>query len=57
MTAPRVFDQREDDGVVDVLSSDPAAADWDGVRLAASNCPVGAIHIADDEDDAATLNG
>jgi len=44
-TAPEVFDQGEDDGVVILLDEHPAADSRDRVELAAELCPVRAIGI------------
>lgn len=46
MTAPAVFDQREDDGVVVVLDDMPPASEHAGVRAAVAACPTGAIRVA-----------
>jgi ferredoxin len=43
--APGVFDQRDEDGVVVLLSSEPPAALADDARYAAAVCPALAIHI------------
>lgn len=43
LTAPHVFDQREEDGVVILLDADPPAAEQPAVRTAAAGCPVSAI--------------
>jgi len=44
LTAPEVFDQREEDGVVVVLDAHPMAmADRAAAREAAAVCPTGAI--------------
>lgn len=45
--APDVFDQRDEDGVVVLLTATPDAADEDGVRRAAGVCPALAIQIQD----------
>lgn len=45
MNAPEVFDQRDDDGVVVLLSPNPAAEQAEGARRAAAACPALAIHI------------
>jgi ferredoxin len=45
MKAPGVFDQREDDGIVVALTTEPAEADYDAVRAAAAACPTSAIHL------------
>ncbi|MFG2910126.1 ferredoxin [Kitasatospora sp. NPDC048286] len=46
MTAPEVFDQRDEDGVVILLDARPPAAAHDGVRAAAALCPAAAIRVA-----------
>lgn len=43
--APDVFDQRDEDGVVELLDADPPEELADGVREAAAACPALAIHI------------
>ena len=45
LTAPAVFDQRDDDGIVVALTTEPAGADYDAVRAAAAACPTSAIHL------------
>jgi ferredoxin len=40
---PDVFDQREEDGIVELLDAAPPEAIWDEVREAAAVCPSGAI--------------
>jgi ferredoxin len=44
-TAPSVFDQRDDDGVVVLITADPPISDVDSVREAAMLCPAEAISI------------
>jgi ferredoxin len=44
-TAPSVFEQRDVDGVVVLLTADPPTADVDRVREAAMLCPAEAISI------------
>jgi ferredoxin len=44
MAAPKVFDQRDDDGIVVVLNRDPTSTDESAVRTAAALCPAAAIH-------------
>jgi ferredoxin len=46
-TAPDVFDQRDSDGVVVLVTATPDAADEDDVRSAARVCPALAIQIQD----------
>ena len=48
MTAPEVFDQREEDGVVVLLAVSPPEAEQAGARNAAVGCPATAITIDDD---------
>jgi ferredoxin len=43
--APEVFDQREDDGVVLLLTAHPAPELAEGARRAAAACPALAIRI------------
>ncbi|NLU68846.1 ferredoxin [Streptomyces sp. HNM0574] len=45
MTAPEVFDQREEDGVVVLLAPEPAPEPRTRVREAAQMCPAGAIAL------------
>jgi ferredoxin len=45
LTAPDVFDQREEDGVVTLLQDDPPAESADAVRRAVVLCPTQAIDI------------
>lgn len=45
---PRVFDQREEDGVVVVLDEDPPEELADAVRQAVRVCPSGAIKIIEE---------
>jgi ferredoxin len=46
--APEVFEVR-DDGFLYVLNENPPAEQWDKVRMAANNCPTGAITLVEDE--------
>ena len=46
MTAARVFDQREEDGVVVLRNPSPPAALAEDVRHAASLCPALAITVS-----------
>jgi ferredoxin len=48
ITAPAVFDQRDEDGVVVVLAESPPPTDHALVREAMMACPTGAISIEDD---------
>jgi ferredoxin len=45
MNAPEVFDQRDDDGVVVLLTPNPSAEQAEGARRAAAACPSLAIRI------------
>src|SRR5699024_329955 len=46
MSAPDVFDQRDEDGIVLLLYSDPGAELHGAVREAAAVCPARAIEIS-----------
>lgn len=48
MSAPDVFDQRDEDGIVVLLDSDPGAELHGAVREAAEMCPARAIEISED---------
>jgi ferredoxin len=45
MSAADVFDQRDDDGVVELLVSEPGAELAEDTRKAAAACPALAIHL------------
>jgi ferredoxin len=45
LNAPLVFDQREDDGIVELLDGTPPTDQHEPARLAARLCPAEAIHI------------
>ncbi|MEB3979864.1 ferredoxin [Mycobacterium sp. 663a-19] len=45
MNAPEVFDQRDEDGVVVLLTEHPSAEQAEGARKAAAACPAQAIHV------------
>lgn len=45
LTAPEVFDQRDEDGVVILLNDAPEAALHEQVREAAAICPAAAITL------------
>jgi ferredoxin len=45
LSAPDVFDQREEDGIVILLNETPAEGLADEVREAATLCPARAIRI------------
>ncbi|MFF9145854.1 ferredoxin [Streptomyces sp. NPDC014861] len=47
MTAPDVFDQDPDDGLVLLLEAEPAAGDRAAARMAVGVCPAGAITARD----------
>lgn len=44
-TAPDVFDQDEDDGIVVLLTDAPEEEHWDSARQAARQCPANAIRV------------
>ncbi|MCV7383293.1 ferredoxin [Mycolicibacter longobardus] len=46
--APRVFDQRDEDGVVVLLDQNPPEELADAVRQAVRVCPSGAIQIVEE---------
>lgn len=48
LSAPEVFDQREDDAVAYVLDGDPAPDLRPVVRQAAQLCPSGALTVTED---------
>jgi ferredoxin len=45
---PQVFEVR-DDGFLYVLEENPPTELWDKVRMAANNCPTGAITLVEDQ--------
>lgn len=47
MTAPDVFDQREDDGVVQILNTQPPAEHQTAAREAAALCPAAVITVTE----------
>jgi ferredoxin len=47
LSAPAVFDQRDDDGVVILLDAEPPAIEHDNVREAAALCPAAVICLED----------
>ncbi|MBR8642135.1 ferredoxin [Streptomyces tuirus] len=47
LIAPEVFDQRDEDGMVVLLTEAPDADQHEAVREAALACPAAAIHVAD----------
>ncbi|MGW8363449.1 ferredoxin [Streptomyces wedmorensis] len=51
MTAPDVFDQDPDDGLVLLLHTEPPAAHRAAVRMAVGVCPSGAIALHEPEGD------
>jgi ferredoxin len=46
-TAPEVFDQGDDDGLVVLLTDSPSPESYDRVRDAAHVCPAQAIELSD----------
>jgi ferredoxin len=49
LSAPEVFDQREDDGVVFLRTGTPPADQAQDVRRAASLCPAAAITVTEEQ--------
>ncbi|MFS8198134.1 ferredoxin [Streptomyces sp. CWNU-52B] len=47
LSAPEVFDQREDDGVVDLLTASPEPDLHERVREAAHLCPTASIRLTE----------
>lgn len=47
LTAPGLFDQREDDGIAVLLRDQPSAAEFAAAVDAARICPASAISIED----------
>lgn len=45
LNAAEVFDQRDEDGVVVLLTTNPEADQADNVRRAAAACPAQAIYV------------
>ncbi len=45
LTAPEVFDQRDEDGVVTLRTPEPAEQQHEIVREAADICPAAAIEV------------
>jgi ferredoxin len=48
LTAPAVFDQDDEEGLVVVLTAEVAPQDADAVRQAVARCPSGALRLVDD---------
>lgn len=48
MIAPEVFDQRDDDGIVVLLTERPPEDQHAAVRECAEVCPAGAIEVGDE---------
>jgi ferredoxin len=47
LNAMDLFDQRDEDGVVELLEPEPGPDQFDGARRAAAACPAMAIDIHD----------
>jgi ferredoxin len=47
LNATEVFDQRDEDGVVELLTENPPADQEENARRAAAACPALAIYIED----------
>ncbi|GAA1962642.1 ferredoxin [Kitasatospora viridis] len=48
LLAPEVFDQRDEDGIVVLLTAEPPPELHTAVREAAAVCPAAAIRVAED---------
>jgi ferredoxin len=48
LTAPAVFDQDDDEGLVVLLSADVPAEDADAARQAVALCPSGALRLVEE---------
>jgi ferredoxin len=48
LTAPTVFDQDDDEGLVVLLGADVDVQDAGAVRDAVAHCPSGALRLAED---------
>ncbi|MET7640788.1 ferredoxin [Streptomyces sp. NPDC005438] len=48
MIAPEVFDQRDEDGIVVLLDTEPGAEQAPAVRESAEVCPAAAIHLSEE---------
>jgi ferredoxin len=48
LNVPDVFDQRESDGVVELLRPEPPSSLEDAVRSAVLGCPSGALSVDED---------
>ncbi|MEV7392047.1 ferredoxin [Streptomyces sp. NPDC091215] len=46
LVAPKVFDQRDEDGIAFVIDENPAEETLDDVREAVAICPAAAIRLA-----------
>ena len=46
-SAPDVFDQRDEDGIVVLLTDTPDSSQYGAVREAAQICPAACIHVTD----------
>ncbi|MGX1853433.1 ferredoxin [Streptomyces sp. NPDC055299] len=49
LSAPDVFDQRDEDGIVVLLNAEPPAALHEAVEEAAAICPAAAISVVQTE--------
>jgi len=47
LAAPEVFDQRDEDGIVVLLTDTPDSGHHDAVREAAQICPAACIHVTE----------
>jgi ferredoxin len=48
LNAPQVFDQREEDGIVELLDHDPPPEQYTATRLAARLCPAEVITLGEE---------
>jgi ferredoxin len=48
LNAPQVFDQREEDGIVELLDDDPPPEQYAATRLAARLCPAEVITLGEE---------
>ena len=47
LLAPRTFTQRDEDGIVELLTADPTPDQHDAVRHAVLTCPSGALRLTE----------
>ena len=49
LAAPDVFDQRDEDGIVVLLTAEPDPSHYAAVREAAQICPAACIYVIEDQ--------